>query len=193
MKTELTQIDDKINAFKAAFQAGMNSFERAGKIIVEILDSDPAAADYILSKCDNLTPTALRVFERIGRGHLLPSLAMDTSEGARRLKSLPISMQRQYTDSPIPLVIHTSHGTDVLLVEAKNLTQQQVKQVFAREHVRTEGEQKAWLVQSESEANKPATTSAEPAWKVRNGKVIFTKGATLTAGELATIITQIAK
>jgi hypothetical protein len=102
-------------------------------------------------------------------------------------------MQRQYTDAPIPLVIHTSHGTDVLLVEAKNLTQQQVKQVFAREHVRTEGEQKAWLVQSESESNKPSSTSAEPAWKARNGKVIFQKGATLTAGELATIITQIAK
>ena len=181
----------EVNKFIAAYQRGMEAWEEAGKIIVAIVDADPHAIDDIVRLCPALTPSIIHIFERIGRGLLLPALAMDTSAGAARLRELPLSAQKRYETEPVPLVINTQTGTDVLLVDVKNMTRDQAKQVFAKGRIRSEGEQKAWLVEQQSRSV-PITQNA-PAWRVRNGRVIFEKGATLTAGELATIITQIAK
>jgi hypothetical protein len=89
------------------------------------------------------------------------------------------------------LLINGMNGTDVLLVDVKNLTQSQSRQIFAKGRIRSEGEQKAWMVEQESKSR--AITHTPQAWTIKGGRVIFNKGATLSAGELATIITQITK
>jgi hypothetical protein len=190
--TEIINLDQKIKSFIAAYQRGMNAWEEAGRIIVRIVDHDPHAVDDIIKQCPALTPTIIGVFERIGRGQLLPSLAMDSSLGASKLRELPLSLQKRYEQEPIPLIVNTNNGTDVLLVDAKNMTREQVKQVFAKGRIRTEGEQKAFLAQQESSAIK-TTVQGKPAWTVKGGRVIFEAGTTLTAGELATILAQITK
>jgi len=118
----LSDLRNEINAFVAAYQRGMDAWEDAGKIIVRIVDQDPHAVDDICKLCPALTPTIVGMFERIGRGLLLPALAMDSSEGARRLRELPLSAQKRYEKEPIPLVVNTDHGTDILLVDVKNMT-----------------------------------------------------------------------
>jgi hypothetical protein len=45
----------------------------------------------------------------------------------------------------------------------------------------------------EQESKTRAITHTPQAWTIKGGRVIFNKGATLSAGELATIITQITK
>jgi hypothetical protein len=183
----------EVNKFIEAYQRGMNAWEDAGKIIVAIVDADPHAVDDIVRLCPSLTPSIIHVFERIGRGLLLPALAMDTSAGASKLRDLPISMQRRYEVEPVPLVIETDKGTDILLVDVKNLTRDQARQVFAKGRIRSDGEQKAFLVEQQSVARRLTKTTEIPAWRIKNGRVVFEKGATLSAGELATIITQITK
>lgn len=195
MKEEITvklDLENEIHGFISAYKAGMNAWERAGKIIVRIMDHDPKMIDEIIKVCPTMTPSIIHVFERIGRGLLLPALAMDSSAGASKLRDLPISMQRRYECEPLPLVVNTQSGTDVLLVDVKNMTRDQARQVFAKGRIRSEGEQKAWLVGQQSKNVTPITQNT-PAWTIKNGRVLFQKGATLTAGELATIITQITK
>jgi len=80
-----------------------------------------------------------------------------------------------------------------LLVDVKNLTRDQARQVFAKGRIRSDGEQKAFLVEQQSVARRLTKTTEIPAWRIKNGRVVFEKGATLSAGELATIITQITK
>jgi hypothetical protein len=191
-QTEIVNLKQETESFVAAYQRGMDAWEEAGRIIVRIVDHDPHAVDDIIKQCPALTPTIIGVFERIGRGQLLPSLAMDSSLGASKLRELPLSLQKRYEQEPIPLIINTNNGTDVLLVDAKNMTREQVKQVFAKGRIRTEGEQKAFLAQQESSAIKN-TVQGKPAWTVKGGRVIFEAGTTLTAGELATILAQITK
>jgi hypothetical protein len=191
-QTEIINLDQEVKSFVAAYQSGMNAWEEAGRIIVRIVDHDPHAVDDIIAQCPALTPTIIGVFERIGRGQLLPSLAMDSSIGASKLRELPLSLQRRYEQEPIPLIINTNNGTEVLLVDAKNMTREQVKQVFGKGRIRSEGEQKAFLVQQSSNNAKPCA-QGKPAWTVRGGRVIFEAGTTLTAGELATILAQITK
>ena len=193
MKTEIQTLDieNEIHGFISAYKAGMNAWERAGKIIVKIMDHDPRLIDKIIATCPSVTHSMIHIFERIGRGLLLPALAMDSSAGASKLRDLPISLQRRYECEPVPLLINTETGTDTLLVDVKNMTRGQARQVFAKGRIRSEGEQRAWLVEQQSKSI--TITQTVPSWRIKNGRVVFEKGATLSAGELATIITQITK
>jgi len=184
-------LQNEVATFIAAYQRGMQAWEEAGKIAVRIIDHDPHATEDICAACPAMTPSIVHIFERIGRGLLLPSLAMDSTPGARGLRDLPISMQRRYETEPVPLLINTDNGTDVLLVDVKNLTRDQSRQIFAKGRIRSEEEQRAWMVEQESKVRAVAHTPQ--AWTIKGGRVIFNKGATLSAGELATIITQITK
>ena len=78
------------------------------------------------------------------------------------------------------------------IAEKADLTKEQANQVFAPGRIRTEGEQKAWIMQQRSMAAKPVASNV-PAWTIRSGRVVFQQGASLSAGELATIITQLTK
>ncbi len=200
MKTQLENtsvlafdLQAEVNKFIEAYQRGMSAWEEAGRIIVAIVDNDPHAVDDIVKLCPSLTPSIIHVFERIGRGLLLPALAMDTSAGAAKLRELPLSAQKRYETEPVPLIVDTEQGTDILLVDVKNLTRDQAKQVFAKGRIRSEGEQKAFLVELRSKQKSLSRQTEIPAWRIIKGRVVFEKGATLSAGELATIITQITK
>ena len=192
MKTTLTAQSKQIEKFIELFQTGVNAWIQAGEILVAMVEDDPHVYDYIIQKCPTLNAGILGRFEQMGRKNLHPQLLLSASPGFDKLRKLPMSMQERYINEPIPIIVHTDGGTDVLLVEAKNMTKEQANQVFAPGRVRTEGEQKAWLMQQRSNAARPAGTNL-PAWTVKGGKVVFNQGATLSAGELATIITQLTK
>lgn len=194
MKQELTTnaLNAKIDEFLALFRDGVNAWIKAGEILVELVENDPHVFDYIIQKCPQLNAGLLGRFEQMGRKILHPQLLLTNSPGFAKLQKLPFSMQERFIDEPIPLIVHTEQGTDVLLVKAKDLTKEQANQVFAKDRLRTEGEQKAWLIQQASTASRPASSNVAP-WIIKGGRVQFQQGVSLSAGELATIITQLTK
>lgn len=181
----------KIEEFIAAYVSGMEAWKKAGKLIVELVEDDPHVFDYIAQKCPSLTQGVLETFEKIGRGMLLPALAMDSSPGGRMLKNCPLSLQMRYEREPVPLIVETNDGTDVLLVKPRDMTRDQARQVFATGRIRSEGEQKAWLV--DNRARKYVPNNPPAPWKIKGTKVEFQAGATMSAGELAVIISQLTK
>lgn len=194
MKTTLTvnEMNTKIDSFIALFKDGVEAWIKAGEILVELVEADPHTYDYIIQKCPTLNAGILGRFEQMGRKTLHPQLLLTASPGFAKLQKLPFSLQERYIEEPIPLVVHTEDGTDVLLVQAKNMTKEQAAQVFAPGRIRTDGEQKAWLMQQRSMAAKPVN-KPEAAWVIKNGRVIFRETTSLSAGELATILAQITK
>ncbi len=190
MKQTLTT--DPIDQFITLFQQGVDAWIKAGEILVQLVEEDPHTYDYIIQRCPTLNAGILGRFEQMGRKTLHPQLLLTASPGFDKLRKLPFSMQERYLTEPVPIIVHTGTGTDVLLVEAKNMTKEQANQVFAPGRIRTEGEQKAWLMQQRSMAARPVGTNVSP-WKIKGGRVEFQAGATLSAGELATIITQLTK
>lgn len=192
MTATLASQNKQITEFIALFQEGVNAWIKAGELLVQMVEEDPHIYDYIIEQCPNLNAGILGRFEQMGRKTLHPQLLLSASPGFSKLSKLPFSMQERYLTEPVPIIVHTENGTDVLLVEAKNMTKEQANQVFAPGRIRTEGEQKAWLMQQRSLAAKPAGTNI-PAWSIKGGRVVFNAGASLSAGELATIITQLTK
>jgi hypothetical protein len=194
MKNTLTQPErnEAILEFIALFKQGVEAWIKAGEILVRLVEDDSHAYDYILKQCPQINAGILGRFEQMGRKTLHPQLLLTSSPGFSKLQRLPFSLQERYIEEPVPLVVHTDDGTDILLVQAKNMTKEQASQCFGQGRIRTEGEQKAWLMQQRSNNARPVKSS-EPAWRIKGGRVVFREGASMSAGELATIIAQLTK
>lgn len=185
----IAQINTQIDRFVDLYVKGSEAFVQAGEILVELVDHDPHTYDYILRKFPTLNPTILNKLEQMGRKTLHPQLLFNSSAGYSKLQKLPYSLQERYIDEPIPLVVHTENGTDVLLVKAREMTKEQANQAFATGRIRTEGEQKAFLIQQESNAAKNVTPTMITPWKIKGAKVEI-NGVTFTRKELAGILAQ---
>ncbi len=188
----MPDFNDKIDRFLSLFQAGVDAWMSAGELIVELVENDPHAYDYIIERCPTMNSGILGRFEQMGRKLLHPQLMMSNAPGLAKLKRLPFSVQERFITESIPLVVHTENGTDVLLVQAKDLTKEQAQQVFSNTGLRTMGEQKARLIQQRSNAVAPsASTSAMP-YVIKGGKAII-GGVEFSQRELLMIAGQLAK
>lgn len=186
------QQKQRIREFVTALQNGIDSFTTAGKILVDLVDSDPHVYNYIIQECPTISTDLLSKLEMIGRGILLPSIAMSDSPGAKHLGKLPLSVQERFEHEPVPVIVQTDDGWDVLLVKHEDLTQNQARQVFRSGRIATEGEQRAWIEDyklRERAKNEPAPISR--GWKIKGNKVEFEGAITLSAQELASILAQI--
>lgn len=188
----LTTKNEKIKEFASLCQQGIDAWVKAGEILVELVEEDPQVFDKIIEADPRMNAGILGKFEAMGRKVLHPQLLIDDSPGVERLAEMPYSVQERFLNEPIPLVIETENGTDILRVSVKNMTGNQARQIFGKGRIRTEGEQKAWLTDQRAKKAKPAGSNI-PAWTIKAGRVCFNEGATLSAGELATIITQLTK
>ena len=184
--------NEKIQQFLDLYQQGKDNFIRAGEVLVELVEADPRVFQYITEKCPLLTPSVLQTFERIGRGQILPTLAMDNSPGGQRLKMCPLSVQRRFEAEPVPLLVSKPDGeTDVMLVNYKDLTRTQAFQAIVDGHVATIDEQRARLAHVWQKNAKEST--AKCPWVIRGRKVEFTQGVSLTAKQLAAILAQLTR
>lgn len=183
-----TAQNERIQTFIDLFKQGVEAWIKAGEILVELVEDDPHVYDYIIQECPTLNAGILGRFEQMGRKILHPQLLLSASPGFNKLRRLPISMQERYITEPVPIIVHTGEGTDVLLVKAKDMTKEQADQVFAPGRIRTEGEQKAWLMEKASHAARPVGATSCP-WKIR-GKQVEIGGVLLSKTDLLSIAMQ---
>jgi hypothetical protein len=139
MTTTLTNQQAQIDAFITHFRRGVEEWITAGEILVQMVEQDPYVYDYIIQQCPQINAGILGRFEQMGRKTLHPQLLLTASPGFAKLQKLPFSLQERYIEEPVPVIVHTADGTDVLLVKAKDMTKEQAAQVFAPGRIRTEG------------------------------------------------------
>lgn len=187
-----TEQQTLINSFIDLFKQGVDAWIKAGEILVQLVEADPHTYDYIIQQCPTINAGILGRFEQMGRKTLHPQLLLASSPGFSRLQKLPFSMQQRYVTEPVALIVETDNGPDVLLVKAKDMTKEQAAQAFAPGRLRTEGEQRAYLMDRRSMAAKPIDTKDSP-WKIRNGKLEIKAGVTLTKDEVAAIYMQMTR
>lgn len=191
---DTTTQNKKIAQFVKLFKDGVDAWIKAGEILVELVEDDPHAYDYIIQQAPSLNASILGRFEQMGRKSLHPQLLLSASPGFARLQKLPYSMQERFIEEPIPLIIHTDNGTDVLLVKAKDLTKDQATQVFSANRLRTEGEQKAWLIQQRS--NSVRTVGDVSPWRLTGDSLIVRTSSgevRFPRSQLAAFVAQLTK
>jgi len=167
---------------------GIEAWAEAGRLVVERTDAGETL-DKIAEE-EGIAKELLGKFERIGRGMLYPRLLLSTTEGARALQRCPPSDQEHYANNPVSLVVDRGGRTETLLVQLENLTPSQCAQVFGRNHVRTEAEQKAYLESRMAKALVRRVSVADEGlgYAVQGARVTFQRGCALTKDDLIQIL-----
>ena len=185
-----TEHDRLIQDFANLYKQGIKSWIKAGEIIVKLVDSDPHAFEWIIAEYPDFNPTILSRFEKIGRKIIHPKLFLSSAPGTKKLQNLPYSVQEKLIEEPVPMIIETDDGVDVLLVKVKAMSRDQADQCFAPDHVRTEAEQRAWLIDRRANAAKNVTPDSF-SWRIKGSVVEFSKGAKLSRKDLMAILVKL--
>jgi hypothetical protein len=182
MKSEQT-----IENFVAVLYEGVSAWEKAGKLLVALIDRNPDVKQKIVREHPEISMGVLSRLEMVGRGFVKPAMLLSDAPAYRAARVLPVSDQDKLISDPhIPLLVRENGATEILQVDFRNLQAGQVRQVFASDHIRDEAEQRAWL-----EAQ--ARPSMKRDWWVEDGMVVFRKGAKFTVSQLSGVIQQVAE
>jgi hypothetical protein len=191
------ELTESVAEFKQALAMGVAGIVKAAQIYVKTIDKHPEAANRFREAVPGNSSTMWGMLERVGRKQTHPMLLMgDAVEGAkaRFVRRLPYSDQERVFDGArYPLLLD---GGDTLLVSIQDATPAQVDQLCGYGSIRTASEQRAWMLdraarmKAQAEAEKVAEAEGEIPYRVENGKVVFTKGVTLTRTQLKNILAE---
>ncbi|BET67192.1 hypothetical protein ASA1KI_21100 [Opitutales bacterium ASA1] len=204
-------LDPRIGEMASLLTQGIEAFEAAGRLLVDLLDENADAKDAILRAHPDWSEGMLSTLERIGRKQLYFRLCPQADRpGIRKLMRCAFSDQVRYYSQPLPLLV--SNG-DSLLMPVAALQSEQAQQVFGNGRVRSTGgervrrgangaqqvfgngrvrslgEQRAWL-----EARKPTIKELgrRRPYTISKGRVCFHELLELTTEELLRIATETA-
>ena len=170
---------------------GIECWQKAGEIIVQLMDEHDMTSADICEGSKYLTEDVVRRFEQLGRKQIIPNLLVADYPAARHLVRLPYSEQKRAIDEPLDLLLLEGKTLTTLKVAVENLTQQQCRQVF-NGHIRSVGAQRAYLEERKAEQEvAPVIRQAHEIYRVRGKKVVIMQPCELTARQLANIIAEI--
>jgi hypothetical protein len=182
MKTDT--LTNGCEELKSLFLQGIESLKKAGDKLLEMLEAGGSLPD--IAENSGIPADVLAQLERIGRNQLNPSLLLANYPAAVALQRLSVSEQNRLLASPAEVLILKNGAADTLLVDVKNMTREQVTQVFAKGHVRALPEQRAWL-ESRAAVTPEVKVSTPPYTITRKKTVIFNIAVEMTAKELIRI------
>jgi hypothetical protein len=181
-----------ITEFVALVTQGIECWNKAGEIVVRLLDEHNMTIADIAETSELLTEDIVTRFEQLGRKQLIPCLLVADYPAARHLVRLPYSEQKRAVETSVDLLVCEGKDTSVLKVSVENLTHTQCRQVFDGDQVRSIGAQRAWLEDRRATQEiRDVLSSPGALYQVRGRKVVFKRPCELSAGQLAQIISEI--
>lgn len=174
----------------AAIRSGMESWLRAGEIVVQMMDEGGMSIEEIVDACPGVSFGVVQQFERIGRRMVLPELLPATYAAAKFMRALPYADQQRLLTDGVELM--TESG-DTLRVHVASLTALQCRQVFDGEMVRGIAGQRAWVESEKTKAALRDIPRMEATYTIRKGKVYFAAGACVDAQEMLRIVSELTK
>jgi len=185
--TETASLPAVVQEFRSLIIQGYECLVKACKVYVQAITKDPSMRETFFEMNPEIPAAAWRRYEMVGRGALHPKLLTASTQAGRLLANCAYSEQEAYIEKPVEVLLP---GGDTLRVELRNLTPEQTKQVFARDHVRSLGEQRAYI--EDQMAGAVLMAAAKPAdvekpYKVCRG-MLWVKDVKFTRGDLIRIL-----
>lgn len=141
----IKSIEDYLDLLGEQFATLQSGIYAAAQMFVEACTAHPGFEAHFKERFPSINPHRIADYKRIGERSLLPELAENCSAGAAALRRLPVADQRRWLNEPIPVFLQHEGQSDTLLVALDDLTYEQARQVFDKDHVRSLGAQRAWL------------------------------------------------
>lgn len=189
---EIKKVDGMINEFTGLIKEGIEAWQKAGLIVVDLIDGQGESCSSLAEK-SGLGPGIIGRFEQLGRKQLMPYLLMVDWKAAKYLVRLPYSEQKRLEHGSVELLIENESGVDTIQVPVRNLEPEQCKQVFCREGVRDLAAQRSYLVERRSSERLKAVrevvgSQSEPYQIGRKNTVIISRPCELSRRELLRIL-----
>jgi hypothetical protein len=179
-----------VQEFGELFLKGAEYLLKACKVYVKTIDNDPASLGDFEEAYPDISSSAWRRFEAVGRGSLHVKLLTNMTTGAKKLEKCSYTEQTKYIEKPIEVLLVNG---DTLKVDIHNLQPSQLKQVFASDHVRTTSEQKAYIESLKSGENIERVRKAKVIpYSIVKGKLIVGE-VSFTKSDLLRILMQLEK
>ena len=190
MKTAISSIENYVDEFRSAFQAGVQGICQAADVYVRVIDEDPDRIDEFHAAFSDLIPaSAWKGFEAVGRKYLHPTLLMGGGgQNAAAIKRLPYSEQERVLNGH-KYDLLTSDG-DRLRVDLRHVTRDQAQQLFTEDHIRSEPEQKLWIERAKA-INARHDPVVEVPYVISGSKVIFKARTAINKQELKRILMEL--
>lgn len=186
--SEIMQNNDKIKQFVSLIFEGIEAWTKAGSLLVEMIEEDPDIVDKICESTPGLSKDVLYRFESIGRQKLYPQLLASSGPGINNLIKMPYSLQKKHSVDPIPVLIESEDGYDTLMISVYNLTPSQCRQVFAKNHVRDEAEQRAVIESEKREALRAGIPTEHLPYYIKGNRLIVRRDTELTKTDIKNIL-----
>lgn len=176
--------------FQQAFAHGIESICEAARIYVEALDKHGFTRDDFAAKVPGIPASAWNGLEAVGRGILDRRLLWGGGRAASYLRRLPPSQQTAALDNGVSIV--TAKG-ESLRVQVETMTKDQCELVFAPDHIRTVGEQRA-MIEAPKRLEPVALEDCESdgPYEIRAHKLIINRPLALTVADVKRLLRQMA-
>lgn len=181
--------ESKITQFLDALNRARDGIAEAGRILVELVESNENTYEIIMKRCPGVTLEFLETLERVGHGRLDHRLLCNPSWAAMRATrtALPIEAQKQLVDGYVQVAVKNNGGVVVKPKRMDELTRHEASRLIADDHLRTPDEQ--IKIMRDREVVKAATSMR---YMILDGKVTFLERVTLTWAELTELANKIA-
>lgn len=182
-----------VEEFGDLFLKGIEYLLKACQLYVKTIEDNPDVKSDFEETYPDISPSAWRRFEAVGRGSLHVKLLTNLTTGAKKLGRCSFTEQSKYVEEPIEVLLS---GGDMLKVNIHNLQPDQVKQVFAPDHIRTRPEQRAYIESLKTtkaiETSRKEAAEVSPPYEIKRGKLIV-GGVIFTKSDLVRILVQLEK
>ncbi len=134
----------------------------------------------------------LAFMRRIRSGGMLPEAYINYEGRLRKcISQLPMPDQRDLVGGKkVPLVVVENGKVDVMKYDPRDLQPIQIKQVFDADHIRSEGEQRAWI-EAQKTKEAPAHKPELDVIVKRSKGCIVVRGVELTVNDLAKYVAEL--
>ena len=184
---ENVEVTKLLEEFRLNFNRSEECLKRAGETLVQLLDKQGLSLEDVvrLVAHPSVQVPVLRVFERIGRGMLLPALMSAEFPAANFLAALDVSAQRRLMNEPVEVVSLVDGRVDTLKIRVEDMTLRQCKQVFGKGVVRAPSAQRAYINDLAMQEERKKIKRAMPnQWEVVRGELVVREACTLTKADL---------
>ena len=155
---------------------------KVAKVYVDGIDRDPSFKEYLVSELPSIQASFWRSLEKVGRNQLDGRILNGAVPFGNKLRLLPISEQKSAIENHIELLVGSG---DKLLVKIDAITSDQAEQIFARDHIRSLEEQRAWVESKRAQVKYSAKCDAPPVELDKKRKELIIGNVRITASELA--------
>lgn len=188
METIQTNIKTRTEELVGLIAKGIECWQKAGEVVVKIIDEDGMSVEEIAASSDFLTEDIVFRFEQIGRKLLSPVLMIADYPAARHIIKLSYKEQEEMICGSVEVLLENGES---LNISVQNLTQLQCRQVFDKKRIRTLPAQRAWM---ESERTKSASYPIHEIkypYTIRSGRIFIPSACQLTKADLKRMLSDL--